>query len=503
MVFSILFTNTSLIQAKNETLTDKITKNNTLKNITLEDIFVYFSSFFEEKTPESYKYIQLNFSWLQKWSRLEKAIQILVYNDKLPNLKANLKWIEKVNVNSDTFYSLASKVLWTNYTKSNENKKVDYYDLELVEESYRVLKNTELYNKQINLDTGTKDVLNSVYEIILTEHFDKDKIDKQKLIYSATQWLANWTWDKHTTFFPPTESKDFMSSLAWDFYWIWTFVDMPEPWKFIITSPISWWPAEKAGIRWWDEVIEVDWKAVTKENSQNEIVGWIRWEEWTEVNLKIKRWTETLEIKVKREKVHMKSIETKTNWNAFIMKINWFNEGISTEFREAIEELKQKNIKKLIIDLRNNWGGYLDEVVTMLWYVIPKWEPVAVVKYVKDEWSYISKWQNLLDLNNYDVVFLQNSGTASASEIMIWTIKDYFPNVKIIWEKSYWKGSVQNIKEFFDGSSLKYTTAKWFTWKTKTWIDWVWIEPTEKVELDEQKLKDFKIDTQMDRALNI
>ena len=294
-----------------------------------------------------------------------------------------------------------------------------------------------------------------------------------------------------------------MSSLAWDFYWIWTFVDMPEPWKFIITSPISWWPAEKAGIRWWDEVIEVDWKAVTKENSQNEIVGWIRWEEWTEVNLKIKRWTETLEIKVKREKVHMKSIETKTNWNAFIMKINWFNEGISTEFREAIEELKQKNIKKLIIDLRNNWGGYLDEVVTMLWYVIPKWEPVAVVKYVKDEWSYISKWQNLLDLNNYDVVFLQNSGTASASEIMIWTIKDYFPNVKIIWEKSYWKGSVQNIKEFFDGSSLKYTTAKWFTWKTKTWIDWVWIEPTEKVELDEQKLKDFKIDTQMDRALNI
>ena len=366
MVFSILFTNTSLIQAKNETLTDKITKNNTLKNITLEDIFVYFSSFFEEKTPESYKYIQLNFSWLQKWSRLEKAIQILVYNDKLPNLKANLKWIEKVNVNSDTFYSLASKVLWTNYTKSNENKRVDYYDLELVEESYRVLKNTELYNKQINLDTGTKDVLNSVYEIILTEHFDKDKIDKQKLIYSATQWLANWTWDKHTTFFPPTESKDFMSSLAWDFYWIWTFVDMPEPWKFIITSPISWWPAEKAGIRWWDEVIEVDWKAVTKKNSQNEIVGWIRWEEWTEVNLKIKRWTETLEIKVKREKVHMKSIETKTNWNAFIMKINWFNEGISTEFREAIEELKQKNIKKLIIDLRNNWGGYLDEVVTML-----------------------------------------------------------------------------------------------------------------------------------------
>ncbi len=153
--------------------------------------------------------------------------------------------------------------------------------------------------------------------------------------------------------------------------------------------------------------------------------------------------------------------------------------------------------------MRNNWGGYLDEVVTMLWYVIPKWEPVAVVKYVKDEWSYISKWQNLLDLNNYDVVFLQNSGTASASEIMIWTIKDYFPNVKIIWEKSYWKGSVQNIKEFFDGSSLKYTTAKWFTWKTKTWIDWVWIEPTEKVELDEQKLKDFKIDTQMDRALNI
>jgi carboxyl-terminal processing protease len=100
----------------------------------------------------------------------------------------------------------------------------------------------------------------------------------------------------------------------------------------------------------------------------------------------------------------------------------------------------------------------------MLSYLVQKWESVATVKYLWYTQNIYSNWYDWVNLNNYKVIILQNSGTASASEIMIWTLKDYFKDITIIWENSYWKGSVQTVREYTDGSSLKYTVAKWFTW---------------------------------------
>lgn len=490
---------------KNESISEQITNHKKIENLNLEKIFVYFSKFFEENTPESYKYIALNFSWIEKWGNLEKALKILVYNNKIPNLSYSFKWIENKEINSKIFYKLSAKILWTydNSEKETIDKKVDYNDLEIVEQSYLILKNSKFYETNNDIKYWTT-IFDDVYETIINEHFDKQKIDKQKIIYSAIEWLTKWVWDKHTVFFPPTESKDFLSSLSWDFEWIGTYVEMPEPWVFMISSPIPWWPADKLWIKWWDIIIEVDWKEITKENSQNEIISWIKWPAWTEVKLKIKRWNEIFELKVTREKVHIKSIDTKASWNSFIIKIIWFNEWINQEFVNAIEELKSKVwIRKIVFDLRNNWWWYLDEVVEILSTVISKWENVAFVKYLENEWNYVSRWLDLLNLDDYEVVFLQNEATASASEIMIWTIKDYYPKVKIVWEKSYWKWSVQTIKELSDGSSLKYTTAKWFTWKTKTWIDWIWIKPDVEIKFDENRFKRSWIDNQMEKALSI
>ena len=494
---------------KKESITDQITKwNKKIENISLVTVFEYFSKFFEEKTPESYKYISLNFTWIEPGSEFEKSLKILVYNNKIANLKTNLSKAETTYLNSAAFYELAYRILWTWYSQERKEswstKKIDYYDLEIIEESYIVLKNKELYERAIEMNTWTNEVFWEVYETIINEHFEKEKLDKNKLIYWAIEWLTKATNDKHTIYFPPTESKDFLSSLSWDFEWIWTYVEMPEPGKFVISAPIPDSPAEKAWIKWWDEVIAVDWKEITKEHSQLEIISWIKGKAWTEVNLKIKRWSEILEFKIKREMVHLKSIKTEFNWNSFIIKINWFNENVAKEFVDALNELKQKIwIKKIIIDLRDNWGWYLNEAVEILSLFVPKWKPVTVVKYPKSEWNYLSKWWSIVSLDDYELVFLQNGSTASASEIVIWTMKDYFPKIKVIWTKSYWKGSVQAIKEFSDGSSFKYTTAKWFTWRSKTWIDWVWITPDVEIELDETLLKEKKIDNQLEKALSI
>lgn len=85
---------------------------------------------------------------------------------------------------------------------------------------------------------------------------------------------------------------------------------------------------------------------------------------------------------------------------------------------------------------------------------------------------------------------------------MIWTLKDYYPDIKLVWEKTYWKGSVQTIRNYSDGSSLKYTVAKWFTGKTETWIDTVWISPDIELELDIDKFQNGE-DNQLEKALDL
>lgn len=516
IVFTLNFLNVNAENTKekekinNKSIVEDFTKwDLNFKNFTIENSLVFFSKFYENTTPESYKYIKLNFIWIKEWSDLEKALKILVYNNKINNFYANFSWKEKNQISFENFYKLAEKIIWvyssedTIKTLSSE-RNLDYTDLEIIEQAFKNQKSKIEFEKYLNTKKWDKSIIDNVYNILINDYYDKSKLDKEKLIYSAVEWMTKSIWDKHTVFFPPKESKDFLWWLNWDFEWIWTYVEMPEPWIFKITSPIVWWPAEKAWIKWWDLIVEVDWKKITKENSQSEIISWIKWPEWTEVNLKINRNWDEFYLKVKREKVHLKSIESYFNWNNYVIKISWFNEWVSREFVDAIEILKQKNgIKKIVFDLRNNWGWFLNEVVSILSNFVPKWEPTAIVKYTVDEWKFLSKWNNLIDFSKYELVFLQNSETASASEIMIWTLKDYYKNLKIVWEKSYGKWSVQTIKEFDDWSSIKYTTAKWFTWKTKTWIDWIGILPTIEIKLNEELYKNQKIDNQLQKALSI
>jgi len=279
---------------------------------------------------------------------------------------------------------------------------------------------------------------------------------------------------------------------------------MISPGELKITSPIPGGPAEKAWLKWWDIVTKVDWKEITKDNHLNEVISWIKWPAWSSVLLTINRnWT-ILEIEVKREKITIKNIEySKINSNTYLLQIKTFGAWISGEFKTILEEIKSKwNTKKIIIDLRNNWGWYLNEVTEMLSYVVPEWEKTAVVKYNGINNNFYSKWLNIIDLNKYEVIILQNSGTASASEIMIWTLKDYFPKIVSIGENTYWKWSVQTMKQYDDGSSFKYTIAKWFTWKTQTWIDWVWFKPDIELEYDIESYKQDWTDNQLQKAIS-
>ncbi len=487
--------------------TVKIVKDET--EITRKEFFEFLSLNYKNDIPKTYKYINLKFKDIGSDEDLRKALQILVYSDIIEN--KDIKLFPKKALNAYTFYNFIDTKLDlyaipNDETKSNLKKRnTKKFDLANVNQKLEKF-HEQLIQKDIeqNEVSNKKKIFTNVYETLLDSHYDKDKLTEDKLINWAIEWLAKWTEDKFTTYFPPTENKSFEEDLNWKYEWIWAYVDMENPWEFKIISAISWTPAEKAWLKWWDIVSFVDSKEVTKENTLQEVVSWIKWPAGTKVKLTVKRWEETLVIEIERAKIIIKEVEYKVvNNKIFYIQIKTFWNTVKKEFEIALNSMKENNnINTLILDLRNNPGWYLDQVTDMLWFFVAESEPTAIIKYKDYKTTATSRWYELIDFSKYKIIILQNSWTASASEIMIWTIKDYYPEAILIWEKTYWKWSVQTIKPYDDWSALKYTIAKWFTWKTETWIDWVWIKPDIEEKIDEVKYKEW-FDSQLEKAIQM
>lgn len=180
-----------------------------------------------------------------------------------------------------------------------------------------------------------------------------------------------------------------------------------------------------------------------------------------------------------------------------------FGNSVSNAFKDVVKKMAANGTqRKVIIDLRNNPGGSLDEVTDILGLFVPKDQSVVQIKLKNNTTDTYSLGENLFDFNNTRLIILINEGSASASEIMAGTIKDYLPNTKLLGEKSYGKGSVQTLEDYPDGSSLKYTIAKWFTGKTKTGIDGTGIKPDIEVKFDEALFKQGT-DNQLEAAKNL
>lgn len=489
------------------TTTSVISKDD--KEINRKDFFIFLADYYKEDVPKTYKYIKLNFKdvWLDE--KLKESLQILVYLDILEN--KDMKLYPTKTLNAFLFYNFIDTKLdvYANPDSETEdnlkkrNTKVS--DLKNVRSELIDLEESINSEEESNKNLSLKQkIFTDVYETILNSHYDKDKLSEEKLINSAIEWLTKWTDDKFTTYFPPSESKDFEEDLNGKYEWIWAYVDMEVPWEFKIISPISDTPAEKAWLKWWDIVTHVNWKEVTKDNTLNEVVSWVKWPAWTKVTLTIKRWDEVFDLDIERAKIIIKEVDYEVlNRTTYYIQIRTFWDTVKSEFEWVLNDLKSNdNITTVILDLRNNPWWYLDQVTDMLGYFIPENEPTAIVKYKDYSVSYKSKWYDLIDFSKYKLIILQNWWTASASEIMIWTIKDYLPDTVLLWEKTYWKWSVQTIRPYSDWSSLKYTIAKWFTGKTETWIDTVWISPTVETKLDEEKYKEW-YDSQLQDAIRL
>lgn len=299
------------------------------------------------------------------------------------------------------------------------------------------------------------------WDSLRTNFVYKNKVKDKEMFYGSLKGLTASMNDPYTVFMTPTETKEFSDSLAGTFEGIGAEVGLKND-IITVIAPLSGMPAEKAGIKAGDKIYAIDGQS-TIGLTVDEAVKKIRGPKGTTVTLTIIRDKENtpLEIKIERGIIIVKSVTITYRPDGLVLiKVSSFNDDTLDLFNKAVKELIVKKPKGIILDLRNNPGGYLDTAVAMSseWVTAG---PVVLEQFgdgKRNEYTALGNPQ----LGNFKTVVLVNGGSASASEIVTGALRDY-KKATVVGEKTYGKGSVQTIQDLSDGSSIKITVATWMT----------------------------------------
>jgi len=338
-----------------------------------------------------------------------------------------------------------------------------------------------------------------VWDKLRSDYVDKNKVKDEEMFYGSLRGLAASMDDPYTVFMDPKEAKEFADDLSGTFEGIGAEVGMR---KDIITviAPLAGMPAEKAGVKAGDKVYAIDGVS-TLGMSVDEAVKKIRGEKGTEVTLTLIRENEDkpLEIKIVRGLIVVKSVKTELrNDGVLVITVSNFNDDTIDLFNQAVKTALTKNPKGIILDLRNNPGGYLDTAISMASAWV-KEGPVVVEQFGEGKrQEYFAEGNP--SLGGFKTVVLINGGSASASEIVAGALRDY-KKATIVGEQSFGKGSVQSLRDLSDGSALKITVAKWLT-PNGDFINEKGITPDLEIKLSKEDVDKNK-DPQMVKALEL
>ena len=360
--------------------------------------------------------------------------------------------------------------------------------------------------KYINSSSETSDIEKSINKIkkIIDEHYLGD-VDESKLKDGALKGYVEAVGDEYTEYYTKEEMDSFEEDTLGNFTGIGIYMVKDTENNVIkVLTPIDGTPAYNAGIQPGDIISKVDGIEYTGEQ-MTEAANKIKGEAGTTVKLGIIRGTENLELEIKRENIKINHVESKTlDNNIGYLKLSTFDEGCADEFKQKYDELNaNKNIKALVVDLRNNGGGLVEEALNIADYFTDK-DSKLLITVDKKEKEEIRKAKQSKYIN-VPVIVLINENTASASEILAGALRDN-GIAKIVGTKSYGKGVIQEVLTLQDGTGIKITTNEYFT-PNKTKINKVGIEPDETVNLPETVKNvltvEEKDDTQLQKAEEI
>ena len=286
----------------------------------------------------------------------------------------------------------------------------------------------------------------------------------QERVWGAISGLVDSLGDPYTTFFPPLENKMFEEEISGNFGGVGMEVGSRDG-VLTVIAPLKGTPADLAGIKAGDKIIEIDGKAVAK-MSVNEAISLIRGEIGTRVAIKVFRGekNEPHEFVLTRAQIKVPTIETKLLPNQIFL-IKYYNFGATSPelFRGALREFVDAKTDKLIIDLRGNPGGYLEAAVDTASWFLPLGKVVAIEERGagKDREFYRSRGYDIFT-DKLKMVILVDGGSASASEILAGALHEY-GKATLVGEKTFGKGSVQELISVTPDTSLKVTVARWLT----------------------------------------
>ncbi|MCK9379242.1 MAG: S41 family peptidase [Candidatus Moranbacteria bacterium] len=339
-----------------------------------------------------------------------------------------------------------------------------------------------------------------VWDLLKEKYVDAKDLKTQDLIYGAINGMLAATGDPYTVFFDPEENKQFNEEIEGTFEGIGAELGVRSGILTVI-APLDDSPAQKAGLRAGDKIIKIDGE--NADMTIDDAVKKIRGPKGSEVHFTIFRSgdaEETKEIVVIRDTINVDSVkfEIKDN-DIFYISVSRFGDTTLREFHSAIKAMPSQT-KGLIIDLRNDPGGFLDAAIEMSSRALPKGKTVVIEEDYQGKQKKISSTGGDV-LSQIPTVILINEGSASASEIMAGALRENRDNVTLVGKKSFGKGSVQELIALPEDSAVKITVAKWLTPKGNQ-INEQGISPDVEVELSTEDWESDR-DPQLDKAIEI
>ncbi len=369
----------------------------------------------------------------------------------------------------------------------------------------------QYFTKEANLgkyiisSTGNKDIANKLekYKSIIDRYY-LGEVNEDKLKEGAIKGYIEGLEDPYTEYISKEDMQDFMDDTTGNFVGVGIYmVKDEEKNRVMVLSPIKNSPAEKAGILPGDLIIKVDNVEYTADD-MSVLANKIKGQSGTTVKVEILRNTETKTFELKRKSIKVNPVEgKKLEKDIGYIEFNSFDEGTAEDFKNKFKDLEKQGIKSLIIDLRNNGGGIVDEALEIADYIADK-DSVLLYEVNKENKEEVKKSKNN-PIINMPIIILTNKNTASSSEILCGALKD-LGKAKTVGTKTYGKGVIQQLLSLPDGSGIKITSEKYLT-PNKTEINKIGIEPDEKVELPESVTNilrvDEKDDTQLQKAIEM
>lgn len=299
------------------------------------------------------------------------------------------------------------------------------------------------------------DVWNRIRDSYVTQ-----PVSEQDLFYGSLKGMVDSLGDPYTTYFDPKTAEEFNQELSGKFFGIGAEIGEKEG-ALVVVTPISGGPAERGGVRAGDFILFIDGES-TDGMTVSDAVLKIRGEEGTQVTLTLLTEGDaaTHDVTITREEITLDSVTWEIREDQIaVVEIRMFNDDTTTLFEEATQEMLEKDVKGIVLDLRNNPGGLLDQAINLAGFWIDG-KTVVIERNQKGEQAFASG--HGARLSGIPTAILVNGGSASAAEILAGALQDY-KVATVIGEQTYGKGSVQAYYEYEDGSAVKITIAEWLT----------------------------------------